>query len=133
MRKEQDDIITNLKGEGYKDLKKQYGALRSIEDGVNAKAMQEMRKATKGIFDLPDVFTGAYAVHGLLTMSPEVMISAAAAKGMGKLYKWMNSPNRAVKNMFKEVDSIVEKQKAAQSGYKPKSWTGQKLQDITNP
>jgi antibiotic biosynthesis monooxygenase (ABM) superfamily enzyme len=61
------------------------------------------------------------------------MISAAAAKGMGKLYKWMNSPNRAVKNMFKEVDSIVEKQKAAQSGYKPKSWTGQKLQDITNP
>lgn len=110
MREELDNKITQVLGEGYQDLKNQYGALKAIEKDVNHRAVVDARKRSKGFFDLSDIFTGSTLVHGILSGNPAMAISGVAGKGLSKYYKWINDPNRYVGNMFSTAESILKKQ-----------------------
>jgi hypothetical protein len=100
MREQLDKGITEAAGEGYQDLKNQYGALKSIENEVAKRALVNARKSSKGIFDLTDVFTGGELAAGILTANPALILKGAAGKGIAEAYKKLVNPDRYISNMF---------------------------------
>ena len=110
LRRSLDNTVLNTTGKHYQALKNEYGSLKSIEKEVSHRAVVDARKNPKGILDFSDVFTGYHAAKGILTMDPATMGAAGAGKAVSWLYRAKNQPNRMVKNMFKTVDRLMEKQ-----------------------
>lgn len=104
MRQALDKSITDAMGEGYQDLKKQYGALTSIEKDVNHRATIVARKANKGLFDLASPFAMADIGMGFITLNPAQIAKGVAIHGVKNYYKSLNDPNRYIKNMFVQAD-----------------------------
>ena len=127
LRKNLDAVIEGLQGKGYQELKNSYGALKTIEKDVTHRAIREGRKRVKGLLDFSDVFSGAYAVHGMITMNPAVIGAAGAAKGIAKLYIHLNDPNRIVKSMFEKTEKLLQKRGMIGKPIDPQSWIGKLL------
>jgi hypothetical protein len=103
MRKMLDEKITSLQGEGYQELKNQYGALTNIEKEVNHRAIINARKNVKGLPDLTDIFTGGELLAGLLTGHPSMVIKGATGIGIKELYKKLTNPDRFIEKMSKKA------------------------------
>lgn len=105
MRKGLDGVIENAVGTGYQELKNQYGALKSIERDVNRRAVVDARKNNKGLIDFSDIFSGSEVVRGIVSMNPASVGAGVAARGIARLYKMRNDPNRVIKKMFETVEN----------------------------
>ena len=106
MREQLDNII-EAAGDGYKELKMQYGALKSIENEVNKRALVLARQGGKSLIDFTDIFTGGDLVSGLLTGNPAVLARGIAGKGIAAAYKKINDPDRYIEKMFKEAYKVI--------------------------
>ena len=104
LREGLDSTIENSQGPGYADLKRQYGAVRSIEKDVVHRSIVEGRKNTKGLLDMSDIASGAELLRGLVTMNPADLATSGAIKGIAAYQKYLNNPNTAVKNMFNAAE-----------------------------
>lgn len=109
MRQSLDDVIEKTTGPGYQELKRTYGALKAIEKDTTHRTTVDARKNIKGLVDFSDIYSGATLVHGLLTMHPATMASAATAKGISSYIKWRNNPNKIVADMFNKSEKIMTK------------------------
>jgi len=107
-REQLDSKITKATGQNYRQLKQTYGSLRSIEKDVTKSAMADARKAGKGLIDFTDIFIGDQIVRGMILKDPSMIGAGAAAKSISLYYKYLNNPNRLVKNMFSEVDKLKQ-------------------------
>lgn len=123
IRKSLDDVIEQTTGPGYQELKRSYGALKSIEKDVVHRAIVDARKNTKGLIDFSDIFSGGTLVNGVLSMNPATIASAGAAGGIARFYKYLNDPNRIVKRMFGEVEGLMKKRAKMSIPFNPKSQT----------
>lgn len=121
LRTSLNDVIEETTGKQYKELKRKYGALKDIERDVNRRAMVEARKNIRGLIDFTDVFTGAEVVSGLVAMQPSLVAKGLTGKAIASFTKAMNDPNTIVKNMFNDVQNVIEKQKEIGTKFKPKS------------
>jgi len=112
MRNQLDKQITELAGEGYQQLKNEYGALLNIENEVAKRALVNARKQNKSLLDYTDIFSGGDIAAGVLTMNPALVAKGAAQRGIKEVFKALNDPDRAIKQMFeyayKNVDEVVE-------------------------
>ena len=106
VRKSLDKGITGLTGEQYSQLKKQYGSLSAIENDVTKSALREARKNTKGLIDFTDIFSGGQVINGILSLNPAQVVSGLGQKAISTYYKYINNPNRAIEQLFKNVDSL---------------------------
>ncbi len=97
-----DDLISNLNGKGFSDLKKTWGALKEIEPRVAQKANALSRE--EGRLNFWDIASLTEGGMGLVTMNPKVVAMAGATKLAKETVKWYNNPNRYVKNMFKKSE-----------------------------
>jgi hypothetical protein len=118
LRKSLDAAIENATGEGYQALKKSYGALKSIEKDVAHRAIVDARKNVKGLLDFTDIFTSGELLAGLATFNPSMVLRAGAWKSVKEYFKIMNNPNRVVREMFGDVEKILD---SGKSGYKSQS------------
>jgi hypothetical protein len=75
-----------------------------MEKEVNHRSIVDARKNVKGLLDFSDIFSGAEALKGLLTMDPASFATGVAARGIKNWYKRLNDPNVQIKNMFERVD-----------------------------
>lgn len=123
-RKALDNAIEGATGESYQLLKNQYSALKSIENDVVRASMREARKNAKGLIDYTDMFTGGQIVGGILSLNPAMFTKGAIERGFKEYIKYLNDPNRAVKNIFEKI-RLTEPEK-----YVPKSST---FKSATNP
>jgi hypothetical protein len=123
LRSRIDDHIASSQGEGYRNLKRQYKALKSIEDEVGHRAIINARANQKRLMDFTDIYTGAQVMETLVAGGAAPAAKGAAVFTLKGIYKNLNDPNRFVKNMFKKTDKIVEKME----GFKPKSKTGKAI------
>lgn len=108
MRSALDSVIENAHegdGESYQDLKKQYGALKSIEKDVAKRAVVAGRAAPHGMLDLSNIASGAELVRALTRLSPADFATSAAIKGVSEYMKWRNNPDTIIKRMFQGVKS----------------------------
>lgn len=101
LRKQLASTIESATGSAdYQTLKKQYGALSAIEADVAKRAIVIARQSGKGLADYANVFSGGDMVHGILSMNPALFAKGAAQGLFTKWYRWLNSPDRAITNMF---------------------------------
>ena len=125
MRQQLDNNITSAVGEGYQDLKNQYGALKTVENEVAKRALVNARKANKGVADLTDIFTGGDLVAGTLSGNPALIAKGLFGRGIKEVYKSLNNPDRYIEKMFKKAYDVVpsgkdvELVKNAVAGVKP--------------
>jgi len=107
LRKSLDNAVTSAQGGGYQALKNQYGALMSVEKDVN-KAALAMAKQTgtniSGLGKYVDIFSGGDMVTGLMSLNPALFAKGLAQTGISHYFQWLNSPDRAVGNMFKGLE-----------------------------
>ena len=131
MRDELDNNITQAMGEGYQGLKKQYGALASIEKEVQQRATVFGRQNEKGLADFSDIFTGAEIVSGAASMlagnpaGAKGVIAGLAGKAIKGRIKSANNADNIVKKMFREVDDLITKESSG-----PRSMAGKKFVEI---
>lgn len=92
--------IESATGADYAGLKKQYGALANIEKDVN-KRVSVLARQQGGLSNYADIFSGGDMVSGILSLNPALFAKGAAQKGLTTFFKYLNSPDRAIKNMFK--------------------------------
>lgn len=97
--------IEDATGENYTALKKQYGALSAIEKDVNKRATMIAKQQGGGLADYAQVFSGGDMVHGILSLNPALFAKGAAQGLLTKVFQYTKSPDRAIQNMFKVVDS----------------------------
>jgi hypothetical protein len=100
-------LDTAVENSGYMGLRRDYGALREIEKEVSNRALVDARKNTKGLLDFTDIYTAAEMARAIGTMSPGGAATAGLMRGIKEYYKYLNNPNRAVKNMFSQADILI--------------------------
>ena len=115
MREELDSMISKATGSQYAPLKKLYGSLKAIENGVNRRAAVIANQTGTPVSDLTDIFSGTRILHGALTGNIPQVAEGVGAKAISLLVKKMNSPDRYISNMFKDAESIMNKTSALKS------------------
>ena len=111
LNKQLDDSITRLEGEGYGDLRKEYGSLKAIEDRMTRAAITQQNKLAKSA---PDWLPKGWDMGWMLEMMgaassghPSAALAGAAAIGGPRIKKWYVDPDRNIKAMFKEADKVI--------------------------
>ncbi len=107
LRQALDDGVTGLTGKEYQALKNQYGSLKAIEKDVIKASLRDARKNVKGLLDFTDVFSGGQVVNGIVSLNPGMIASGLGQKAISAYYKYLNNPNRAIKNMFRVAGDIT--------------------------
>jgi len=109
LRKSLDDAIEGATSGGYQGLKNAYGSLKAIEKEVNQRAVVDARKNPGGIFDMTDVVSGGAVVHGIVSLNPATFAAGVAGEAIKKTWKFWNDPNRHVRNMFQDAETLMRK------------------------
>jgi hypothetical protein len=104
MREGLDNVIESTTAPGYQELKRDYGALKSIEKDVVHRAIVDARKNAKGLVDFTDVFSGSDVVSGLLKLDPTSIAAGATKRAIASYIKFRNNPNTAIKQLFQGVE-----------------------------
>lgn len=120
-----EDGLTSIGLKGRPDLLKDYGAVRSIQDQIAAKALKETGKVDISYLD---ILSAAGATHGLIYGSPELIVGALLTEGARQGVKSLKNPNRLVKDVFRRVEDLQAQQKGGLQ-----SKTGQWIADKINP
>lgn len=103
MRKQLDEKITNAVGEGYQQLKNEYGALKSVENAYMHRARLQMNKAPAGYFDITDIVSTPEIIIGIMTGNLAQAARGGGMKGVKEFIKWKNNPDRYIKNSFEKA------------------------------
>lgn len=101
LRKSLDTSIESATGGQYQLLKRLYGSLKTIEKDVNRRSVGFARQSQKGLLDFSDIFSSSQMVRGITSMNPSIFASGFAAKLTANYYKYINNPDRMVRQMFR--------------------------------
>jgi hypothetical protein len=108
MRRALDAVIESATGRQYQVLRNIYKSLKTIEADVAKRTVAEARKSGKSLIDFSDIFSGSEIVRGLVRLDPGSVAAGTTAKGIASLYKRLNSPNQAIKMMFRKYDKAYK-------------------------
>ena len=103
-RKALDEAIENATGEQYQILKNQYSALKAIESDVIGATARDAKRNVKGLLDYTDIFTSGQMVGGILSLNPAMFTKGAVERGFKEYLKFLNDPNRAISNIFENLN-----------------------------
>lgn len=104
LRQALDEAIEKTEGEGYQALRNEYASLKTIEnDLINASAV-EARKNKAGLVDFTDIFTGGNILGSVVTGNPAMLAQGLGGRGVKEFIKWLNDPNRYLKNAFNAIE-----------------------------
>jgi hypothetical protein len=105
LRKELATSIESYSGPGYKEFKKEYGALATIEKRVAQRAQQQAGREPGGIVGkLTNVVSIGELFHGIAAADLKHIGVAGATKAGQMLMEYMRSPDRAVQQIFNAVE-----------------------------
>ena len=104
-----DEGISGLTGEQYQALKNQYGALKAMEKDVLKATLRDARKNVKGLVDFSDILSGGQVVSGILSLNPSLVASGATQKAIAQYIKYLNNPNRSIKQMFDLIEKDAQR------------------------
>jgi hypothetical protein len=107
LRNQLDDIISKTEGDGYQDIKRRYGAVKSLRQGTNKAAFSSF--AEKGAPNFFDITSGTALAHGLLAMNPATIAASGFMEAMNVIRRKLSNPDTYVKKMFSDVDSLIHK------------------------
>lgn len=105
LREGLDDIVTKATGKEYQALKNQYSSLKSVEKDIAKRVSVANRLQPKGLIDYTDIFTAGDLGMALASGNMGYVAKAGIQQGIKSLYKYKNSPDRAIKNIFKALEN----------------------------
>ncbi|MGI9118421.1 MAG: hypothetical protein ACR2IQ_02640 [Minisyncoccia bacterium] len=108
LRKLLDSSIEKIDGTGYQDVRNVYSAHKNIESQLLMAAKKEMNAIPGFTEKLGNVGLTLEGLDFLLTHNPKSLVIGGGIKGISKLVTWLNSPQRALKNLFKEVETQIK-------------------------
>ena len=120
-------FITDLKGPGFQEIKKDWGSLLEIRDQVAKRVLREIGKSKTGFIDA--LATGT-AFSALLHANPQLLVTIMAAEGSHRLFKFIKDPNRIIKNMFGEAEKLTKKGAEAGQPFEARSAAGRGIQSL---
>ena len=147
LRNIEDKMVQGIEGggEGIKEAKKTWGALKHIEERVASKANSiSGKKYSQGF--LGHGYLGAVStlemIGGVVSGSSSLGVTGLATRAVAVASSITKDPNHIIKAMFKKAGKIVEKQKLANSFYNSSSrmfgnseaqGVGQSIKQVTLP
>lgn len=105
--KQLDDTILSATWDDYAILKNQYWALRTIEKDINHRAIIEARKWWASITDHASILTVRDTVAAIGRWDIVRGWEWVATEWFKAVYKYINSPDRKIKNMFNAADKVI--------------------------
>ena len=108
--------VEGATGPGYSQLRKKFGALKSIEEPVNTRLKRYRQQNEKSALNLYDVFSyndlfsgvGQVAAGSALGGFGNIL-KGIGLKGVAEQIKMGRDPNRAISKMFEKAEWIVPK------------------------
>lgn len=101
-----DKAIESAGGAGWRDIRKKWGRLKALEDqSVGAVVKQMNAKAGQG--GIGDQFLGAEVMWSIASGNPSYALAGFSGKAIQIWSKYMMSPNRAIKNMYKTANTLM--------------------------
>lgn len=104
LRKILDGSVEKIDGTGYQDLRNVYKAHKTIESQLLQAAKSELNKTPGWTDRLSNLGMTAEGINFLLTHDPHSLAVAGGIKGSTAYIKWLRSPQRALSNMFGEIE-----------------------------
>lgn len=99
-----DKAVTTSGGSGYSAERGIYAAHKTVQDAFVRGALKEA-KATPGLVDkLTNLGVTAEGLQFILTHDPHSLVIAAGLKATSSFTKWLNSPQRALGNLYKALE-----------------------------
>lgn len=105
--KQLDGAIEGVSGAQYTMLKSQYWALSTIEKDVARAAMREAKKANASLIDHSAILSWRDLLTAWATWTMLPVAKASLTEGFAAYYKHINSPDIAIKNMFKTSEKAL--------------------------
>lgn len=124
MRKELDKLIETEVGSGYQNLKKRYGAVKSLREGTNKAAFRSTSE--KNLPNFFDITSGTALVHALVAGNPATLVGATFMEGLNRYRRYLTNPDTYVKRMFSQVDELMTKG----GKFQPQSAAGKYIQGL---
>jgi hypothetical protein len=118
MRNKLDELIETNVGAGYQDLKKRYGAVKSLEKGTDKAAFASFSE--RGLPNFFDITSGTALVHGILSMNPATVAGGTFMETLNALRRKYSNPDTYIKKMFNDVDNMTK----SKTAFEPQSMTG---------
>lgn len=104
MRTILDDLIENSTGANYRDLKLQYGALKSIEGDLVRRFQQQARQLGGGLSDYMQLLNSGDIIAGILTANPQLLAVGGGRALFTALRKAFATPDHYLRRAFKLMD-----------------------------
>jgi len=101
-----DKAIESAGGAGWKDIRKKWGRLKALEDQSVGAVVKQMN-AKMGQGGIGDQFLGAEVMWSIASGNPSYALAGVTGKGIQIWTKYMMSPNRAIKNMYKTANILM--------------------------
>ncbi|MFZ1721580.1 MAG: hypothetical protein WAU07_03675, partial [Microgenomates group bacterium] len=99
-----DDVITKSTGEQYAPLRREYAALKSIENDLVRRFKQDARKIGGGLTDYVQLLNSGELIAGLVSQNPAVLASGATRSVLGALRQMLIQPDRFLRRSFDLID-----------------------------
>jgi hypothetical protein len=98
-------------GPQFSDLRRSWGRMSSMQERTLRSLEQQANREARGGMSVFDILSAEQIIQGLAKGRPEKVAEAAGSFAVGKALRWLNSTDRAVKNMFKAADYAVGKER----------------------
>ena len=106
LREGLDKAIEGAVGVGYQDLRRQYGALSSIEKDVTKRSLALAKKDGHLFSDIGSLFSAEQVLHGLASFSPGRVATGLGMKAVQAGVRKLRDPNRQVRRMFSGAEQV---------------------------
>jgi hypothetical protein len=113
LRKALDDQISKLEGEGYQQLKNEYGHLAAIRKSVEKSATQKLNSRNGLGDDFMNVFNAGEVISGVINMNPAQVAKGAGGAAMRAYLKGLRDPDKYVKKMFDDAYKLADETQVA--------------------
>jgi hypothetical protein len=98
-------------GPQFSDLRRSWGRMSSMQERTLRSLEQQANREARGGMSVFDILSAEQIIQGLAKGRPEKVAEAAGSFAVGRAWRWLNSTDRAVKNMFKAADYAVGKER----------------------
>lgn len=110
LRKGIDEAITKATGPGYSALKKEYGALSSIEKEVVNRALISARQNEGGgiLGNIGSIASAEEVIRGVVSLDPTAFATGVGISAFKRGIAKLRDPNRAVRRIFQAAEGATE-------------------------